>query len=423
MEWSIPTDISNLLAELDRFIAAEIAPLMEASPELFDHRRDYARTDVEAGGIPTQRWREVMAEARRLSDAAGFYRYALPVELGGQAGSNLAMAIVREHLAGLGPGLHAELQHEQSVVGNLVHAQLLHEYGTAEQKEQYLEPLIRGDVLMAFGLTEPNHGSDATWMETTAQQAGGDWIINGMKRWNSLMDVAQVNLVFARTSGQPGKAAGITAFLVPVPSSGQQVEMYHWTLVMPTDHAQVKLENVRVPHSAILGEEGQGLAVAQLFVHENRVRQAASSLGAAQFCVDRSVRHAEERIMFGKPLRDYQGIQWQLVDLQTECELVRNTLYKTAWQMDQIPKREYEALTAQIAMCNVRANNLVCEAADRAMQVHGGLGYSRHLPFEYIYRHHRRYRITEGTDELQRRRIANTMFDFKGHRSATDSRG
>jgi acyl-CoA dehydrogenase len=416
MDWSLPADVTKLLGDIDTFIEAEIKPLERDNPELFDHRKEFARTDVERGGVPTRRWREMLAEARRRFDAAGFYRYALPKELGGQAGSNVAMAMVREHLAGLGPGLHAELAHEQSVVGNLAQALLVYEFGTAEQKERYLEDLITGDVEMAFGLTEPNHGSDVTWLETTARQDGDDWVISGAKRFNSLLDVAQIDLVFARTSGQPGKAEGITAFIVPVTAPGFEVEHYLWTLVMPTEHATVKLDNVRVPKSAVLGEVGRGLDCAQLFVHENRIRQSASSLGAAQFCVNRSVKFCNERIMFGKPLRDYQGIQWQLVQLQTQAELVRNTVYRVAWEMDQLDRKQYTTITDRVSMCNYSANQLACEAADRAIQIHGGMGYTRHLPFESIYRHHRRYRLTEGSDEIQLRRIAAGMFDFSSSR-------
>ncbi|MFC7506016.1 acyl-CoA dehydrogenase family protein, partial [Nocardioides sp. GCM10030258] len=368
------------------------------------------RTDVERGGIPTRRWREIMHEARVLADEAGFYRYPLPKELGGQDGSNVAMALIREHLARRGPGLHAELSHEASMVANVPLALVLHEYGTPEQKERYLERLVSGDMEMAFGLTEPDHGSDATWLETRAVRDGDDWIITGAKRWNSVVDVAEVDLVFARTGGEDGKAEGISAFLVPTNAEGFEVPFYWWTFNMPTDHAEVRLNGVRVPGSAMIGEEGRGLDCAQLFVHENRIRQAASSLGAAQFCIDRSVEYTEERTLFGQQMRDYQGLQWQLVELQTEAELVRNTIMKTAWEMDVHGKT---AVSDKVSMVNVRGNRLACDAADRAMQIHGGVGYSRHHPFEHIYRHHRRYRITEGSDELQYRRIAAGMWDFR----------
>jgi alkylation response protein AidB-like acyl-CoA dehydrogenase len=419
MEWTtIPEDIQQLLVDIDEFIERELKPLEADNPELFDHRREFTRTDVERGGIPTVRWREMLAEARRLSIAAGFYKLPFPSDIGGSDLSNFAMAVVREHLAARGPGLHAELSHEASVVANQPLALVLHEYGTEEQKQQYLWPLINGEIELAFGLTEPNHGSDATWLETTARREGGDWVIDGMKRWNSVMDVAAANVVFARTSGKVGKAAGISAFLVPAGTPGMEVDYYHWTFNMPTDHAETSLKGVRVPDSAMLGEEGRGLDCAQLFVHENRIRQAASSLGAAQFCIDASIAYAQERLMFGKPLADYQGIQWQLVELQTDAEFLRNTIHKVAWTMDQFgdsaSTEAKTSVTDKVSMVNYRGNQLACNAADRAIQVHGGIGYSRHKPFEHIYRHHRRYRITEGSDELQLRRIAGKVFGFSG---------
>jgi alkylation response protein AidB-like acyl-CoA dehydrogenase len=413
MDMSIPEDVTRFIADLDEFIDAKIKPIEEANPEYFDHRREYARTDLDRGGIPTRRWREIMHEARVLADQAGFYRYPLPKALGGQDASNVAMAVIREHLAHRGPGLHAELSHEASMVANLPLALVLHEYGTEEQQEMYLERLVSGDMEMAFGLTEPNHGSDATWLETRAVRDGDDWVITGEKRFNSVVDISELDLVFARTGGEDGKAEGITAFLVPTTAEGFEIPYYHYCFNMPSDHAEVHLKGVRVPSSAVVGEVGRGLDCAQLFVHENRIRQAASSLGAAQFCIDRSVAYTEERILFGQKMRDYQGIQWQLVELQTEAELIRNTIQKTAWEMDVLGKT---AVSDKIAMVNVRGNQLACNAADRAMQVHGGVGYTRHVPFEHIYRHHRRYRITEGSDELQYRRIAASMWDFRSGR-------
>jgi alkylation response protein AidB-like acyl-CoA dehydrogenase len=410
MDMSIPEDVTRFTADLDRFIDAQIKPIEEANPEFFDHRREFSRTDLERGGIPTARWREIMHEARVLADKAGFYRYPLPAAVGGQDGTNVAMAVIREHLARRGPGLHAELSHEASVVANLPLALVLLEYGTEEQKQAYLERLVSGEMEMAFGLTEPNHGSDVTWLETRAVRDGDDWIINGEKRFNSVVDVSELDLIFARTGGEDGKAEGITAFLVPTTAEGFEIPYFHWCFNMPTDHAEVHLKGVRVPKEAVVGEVGRGLDCAQLFVHENRIRQAASSLGAAQFCVDRSIAYTEERQLFGQKMREYQGLQWQLVELQTEAELVRNTIQRTAWEMDVHGRT---SVSAKVAMCNVRGNQLACNAADRAMQIHGGLGYTRHVPFEHIYRHHRRYRITEGSDELQFRRIAASMWDFR----------
>jgi alkylation response protein AidB-like acyl-CoA dehydrogenase len=403
----------GFLDELDAFIAREIAPLQEEHPQYFDHRREFARTDVDAGGAPRAEWEELLIEMARRADAAGFFRYALPSSLGGSDGSNADMAVIREHLANKPLGLHSDLQTEMSVVGNHPIAIVLAALGTDEQKA-LIEPSLRMEEAIAFGLTEPSHGSDATWLETTARRDGGDWVIDGTKRFNTGMHRATYDLVFARTSGEAGDPAGITAFLVPTRSRGVEVLFHWWTFNMPSDHSEVRFSDVRVPDSAIVGEEGRGLAIALLFVHENRIRQAASGVGAAQFCVDRSVEYANERIVFGKPLSRNQAIQFPLVELHTETAMVRELVRTTAAAMDD---RGPHAVSAEVSMCNYRANRLVCEAADRAIQVHGGLGYTRNLPFEHIYRHHRRYRITEGSEEIQMRNVAKTLFGFGSSRN------
>jgi acyl-CoA dehydrogenase len=416
VDFSLPRHLTQLLADLDAFVAAEIDPLQEQddNQRFFDHRREFARTDVENGGVPRREWEDLLREAVRRADAAGFYRYSLPAELGGRDGSNLDMAVVREHLAHRGLGLHNDLQNEHSVVGNLVFPHLLHLFGTPAQKEELLEPSLTGQRGLAFGLTEPGHGSDATWMETTAVRRDGDWVINGTKRWNTGVHSATHDLVFARTSGRDGEARGITAFLVPTDSPGFDVPFFWWTFNMPSDHGEVTLTDVRVPDAAILGAEGEGLSVAQTFLHENRIRQAASGVGAAQYCIDESVRYAKERVTFGKPLAERQAIQFPLVELATEAELVRTLIRKTAVELDELTARGEPAVSIghRVSMCNYRGNRLVCDAADRAMQVHGGMGYSRHLPFEHIYRHHRRYRITEGSEEIQMRRVAGALFGY-----------
>ena len=413
MDFELPVDLTQRLAALDEFIEREIKPLQEQDDNIrfFDHRREYARTDFENGGVPRREWEELLGEMFRRADAAGWLRYGLPKEVGGSGGSNFDMAVIREHLAHKGLGLHNDLQNESSVVGNFPFVHMMLEFGTKEQKDEFLEPMLARKKRIGFGLTEPEHGSDATWMETTAVRDGDDWVINGAKRFNSGMHSATHDVVFARTSGQSGHARGITAFITPVDTPGFSVDFHWWTFNMPTDHAEVTLRDVRVPGSAVFGEVGGGLAVAQTFVHENRIRQAASGVGAAQYCIDRSVEYARQRETFGQPLATRQAIQWPLVELHTEAEMVRGLVRKTAWELDRIPHME---ISDKVSMCNYRANRLVCEAADRAIQVHGGLGYTRHMPFEHIYRHHRRYRITEGSEEVQMRKVAGYLFGFAG---------
>lgn len=416
MDFRLPDTLQTFLEELDTFIEQEILPLERQNIQYFDHRREWARTDWEAGGTPAKEWEALLAQMKKRADAAGFYRYALPEDVGGRGASNLEMAVVREHLARRGLGLHNDLQNESSVVANLPFVHIVRDFGTDEQQAGLLEGMITGDRVVAFALTEPEHGSDATWMETRARREGDEWVINGRKRWNSGLHHATHDVVFARTGGEDGDARGITAFVVPIDTPGLEVTSYDWTFNMPTDHANVALRDVRVPHSSILGREDEGLMIAQHFLHENRIRQAASSLGAAQYCIDRSVERAKERVTFGEPLARRQAVQWALVELHTEAEMVRGLVRKAAWTLDQAS--DPTEVSEYVSMANYRANRLVCEAADRAMQVFGGEGYSRNQPFEHIYRHHRRYRITEGSEEIQIRKVAGTLFGFTGKKAA-----
>ncbi|KAM3423234.1 hypothetical protein BST61_g682 [Cercospora zeina] len=417
----------DYLARIDDFIEREIKPLQEQNDNnrFFDHRREHARTDWDNGGLPREEWEQLLKEATRRADKAGFYRFSLPKQYGGQntasgRGSNLWMAVIREHLAAKGLGLFNDLQNEHSVCGNFPDIIMVQHFGNEQQKKELIEGRLAGKVRITFGLTEPEHGSDATFMSTRAvKQADGSYVINGGKMWQTGMHKATNCFIFARTSGKDGSAKGITCFNVPANSLGLKVESYEWTLNMPTDHATVSLENVRVPASSIIGPLDGGLAIAQAFVHENRIRQAASSLGAAVYCVNQAVEYASKRKPFGKPLATNQAIQFPLVELATQCEMLRLLIRKTAWEMDRMEHKEVEQkLSDKVSMCNYWGNRLCTQAADRAIQTFGGWGYSRHYPFEHIWRHHRRYRITEGSEEVQMRKIAAWQHGFAGPKKA-----
>ena len=425
MDFSLPTDLVAYLAELDAFIDADIKPLEEMDDNIrfFDHRREHARTDWDNQGLPRHEWEQLLRAATRKADAAGHWRFSAPKKYGGKDGSNLWMAVIRDHFAQKGLGLHNDLQNEHSIVGNFPFVAMFETFGTPEQQEEFILGGFGGTRRTAFGLTEPDHGSDATHMETRAVRETRDgvdgWRIDGRKMWITGMHVATHCSTFARTSGKNGDASGITCFLVPTGTPGMTVDEYMWTFNMPTDHPRMTFDNVWVPDSAMLGAEGRGLSLAQSFVHQNRIRQAASSLGAASFCVEESVKYARQRKPFGEELARNQAIQFPLVELATQCEMLRMLIYKTAWEMDRMEHSAIEReLSDKISMCNYWANRLVCEAADRAMQVHGGIGYSRHKPFEHIYRHHRRYRITEGAEEIQMRKVGAYLFGYLGPRKA-----
>ncbi|CAI6328686.1 unnamed protein product [Periconia digitata] len=433
MNFSIPAELQKLLDDLDKFIEDKIMPLQnkDDNNRFFDHRREHARTDWDNGGLPRKEWEDLLHESKRLAEEAGYFRLSLPKQYGGRSdedgrGSNLWMAVIREHLAAKGLGLFNDLQNEHSIVGNAPDVVMVMNYGNEQQKKELIQGRLAGKVRITFGLTEPGHGSDATHMETNGRpekRNGVDgWLLNGYKKWQTGMHAATHCFIFARTQGKDGQAKGISCFVVPRETPGLEAVSYEWTLNMPTDHATISIKDVWVPNSAILGPVHNGLGVAQAFVHENRIRQAASSLGAAVYCVKQSVEYANQRAPFGTPLSHNQGVQFPLVELATQCEMLRQLIRKTAVEMDSMPHVEVEKrIGDKVSMCNYWANRLCCEAADRAIQVHGGNGYSRHYPFEHIWRHHRRYRITEGSEEIQMRKVAAYLFGFGGRKSLVDA--
>ncbi|KAF9895253.1 hypothetical protein FE257_000155 [Aspergillus nanangensis] len=437
MNFDLPQDLVVHLKSLDSFINSTILPLQHSNDNdrFFDHRREFARTDFSKGGIPKQEWEELLNQARRLADSAGFYRFALPKIYGGQGHSetNVWMSSIRFYLSshpvyGGGLGLANDLQNEHSVVGNFPDLLMIHHFGTEEQRKTLIPQRLAGQFRTTFGLTEPDHGSDATFMSTVARRLDDNTFeISGRKKWQTGAHHCTHMIIFARTSGKDGSAKGITAFLVPKDTPGIRVSSYEWTFNMPTDHATVEIEKAVVPASAVLGKVDFGLAIAQTFVHENRIRQAASSCGAAKYCLDRSIERAKGRKIWGegKALADHQAIQFPVVELYTQVEMLRLLILRTSWEMDRIVATAKEApwiaiekgLSDKVAMCNYWANRLCCQAADRAIQIHGGDGYSRHYPFEHIYRHFRRYRITEGAEEIQMRKVAAYLFNFGGKES------
>ena len=220
MNFDLPSGLTAYLEQLDAFIETKIRPLERADDNIrfFDHRREWARTDFDRGGLPRPEWEALLQRAKNLADAAGHYRFALPRKYGGSDGSDLWMAVIREHFAAMGLGLHNDLQNEHSIVGNFPLVTMLDLYGRPEQQAM-IEGAITGKHRITFGLTEPSHGSDATHMETRAVRGSRNgvagWLINGEKMWTTGMHTATHCALFARTSGEDGDARGITCFLVP----------------------------------------------------------------------------------------------------------------------------------------------------------------------------------------------------------------
>lgn len=206
-------------------------------------------------------------------------------------------------------------------------------------------------------------------MDTVAVREDRDgqpgWLINGEKMWITGFHKSTHIMCFARHAGDNDDARGIGCFIVSTSAPGFEVGEFLWTFDMPTDHAYCYFGDVWLPDSDVLGDPMNGLACVQHFVHENRIRQAASSLGAAQFCIREAIDYAKTRKPFGKPLAVNQAIQFPLVELQSEADMLRLLIYKTAADMDAMPKTDVaKFLSETVAMCNYSANRLVCEAAD-----------------------------------------------------------
>ena len=282
-----------------------------------------------------------------------------------------------------------------------------------EQKKRYLEPTIAGEKISCFAITEPGAGSDAKNIRTTARREGDEWVINGEKTFITGGNEADFTMVFAVTDKEKGADGGVTCFLVDR-DQGWRSEyidtMGEW------GPASLIFEDVRVPHSAILGEEGKGFELAMRWIGRGRYMLPARALGACERLVEMAIDQANNRVTFGEPIANRQAIQWMLADSAVEIEALRWLVLNAAWQIDQGMDSRHAQSMAKL-YGGVKANEIV----DRVLQIHGGMGYTRELPVERWYRELRLLRIYEGTDEIQRRTIARNL--LKRHVSISGTLG
>ena len=315
MDFALPESLTDYLAELDAFIEAEIIPLEQTDDNIcfFDHRREDSRTDWERGGLPNKEWEALLGEARRRADAAGHFRYPFPTEFGGRDGSNLAMAIIREHLASKGLGLHCDLQNEHAIVGNNIGLLLMLEYGTPEQREEWVEGLAAGTKFFAFGITEPDHGSDPANMSTRAKRDGSDWVINGAKMWITNGPIADVAVVWANTEEE-----GVLGFVVPTDTPGFTAnEIKHKASLRMSKTGELVFDNVRLPQDAVLPNV-RGLKGPLSCLSEARFGIVFGAVGAARDCLETTLEYVGTREVFDKPLSGYQLTQAKIADMAVE---------------------------------------------------------------------------------------------------------
>ncbi|HQD05377.1 MAG TPA: acyl-CoA dehydrogenase [Bacillota bacterium] len=277
-------------------------------------------------------------------------------------------------------------------------------FGTEEQKRRWVVPCARGEMLAAFGLTEPDAGSDAGATRTTAVLKGDYWVINGSKCFITNASRAGVAVITAVT--EPGRGtAGISSFIVPTDTPGFKVSPPYEKLgLRASDTAEIILEEVRVPRENLLGERGRGFKQFLEVLDGGRISIGALSVGIAQACLDAALAYAKERVQFGRPISKFQAIQFKLADMSTAIELARLAVYRAAWLKDQgLP------FTREAAMAKLFASETAVKAALEAVQIFGGYGYIKDYPVERYLRDAKLMEIGEGTSEVQRLVIARQL--------------
>ncbi|MEZ5729620.1 MAG: acyl-CoA dehydrogenase family protein [Burkholderiaceae bacterium] len=333
----------------------------------------------------------------KRSAQKGFYTYLLPEALGG-AGLSLAdICAVKEAAIMTGAILTPHVMGDLSGPPRIGH---LFKVATPQQVEAVLRPVCAADKAICFALTEVDAGSDATAIRTRAEKSGDGWILNGAKRFISGGNYADVAIVMAVTDPEAG-ARGISAFFVDLHSDGACKRSDYEVLSGKSSHADLLFENVRVPPENLIGREGAGFALGMARINVNRLLHCATILGYARFALALSIERAGARRQFGRAIGQFQAIQHMLADMATEVYAGRAMMFDCARRLDA-----GEDIRTTAAMCKLYAAETGFRVADRAMQVHGGVGTLKGEPIEAIFRHLRMFRITTGTSEIQKNTIA-----------------
>lgn len=337
---------------------------------------------------------EMRATLETKAKDLGLWLYDVPVEYGGQGSGLLAKAIVWSEL-----GRTIALPTRNSAIFGPNVSPILY-YLNDEQKERYLYPVLRGEKKSCFMQTEPDAGGDPGAMRTTAVRDGDTYVINGMKRFITIADEADFAQVIAATDRSKGSHGGISAFLVDMNTPGVKLLRAQETM-MDDRPWEVALDNVRIPVANRIGEEGEGFKHAQNWINAGRIRHGARGMGVIERCLELGAKYAKQRITFGKPLAERQAVQWMLVDMFAELHQLRLMVHHAAWKADRGEDIRYEAY-----MCKYFGDTKSFEAADRCMQIHGGIGLTTDLPIERMWRDQRSFIITEGPTEILKMTLA-----------------
>ena len=330
-------------------------------------------------------------ELRGLAEL-GCYGVAVPTEYEGAGLDYLALSLILEEIAA-GDGATSTIVS----VNNCPVCSILMAWGNEAQKQQWLKPLARGELLGAFCLTEPHVGSEAGGLKTSAVREGGEYLLNGVKQFITSGKHGDVAIVMAVTDKTAGKK-GISAFIVPTATPGYSVaRLEDKTGQHASDTAQILFENCRVPAANLIGDEGQGLKIALSGLEGGRIGIASQSVGMARAAFDAALAYSKQRITFGKPIFEHQALQFRLADMATEIEVARQMIHHAASLKDAGRPCLKEA-----AMAKLFASEMAERVCSAAIQIHGGYGYVSDFPVERIWRDVRVCQIYEGTSDVQR---------------------
>ncbi len=326
----------------------------------------------------------------------GLLGIIIPSEFSGSGYSNVDYVIILEEISKVDPSVGLVVAAHNSLCSNHINL-----FGNEEQKKNYLTRLASGQTLGAWGLTEPEAGSDAASLKTKAVKDGNQWVLNGTKRFITNGTLAEIHVVMAATDPEKGKK-GISSFVLEKGMKGFNPGKKEDKLgIRSADTSELILEDVRVPAENMLGEEGEGYKQAMAILDGGRVSIAGFSLGIAAGALESSLKYAKERIQFDQPISNFQAIQWMLADGFTELEAARLLTYKAAFIEDQGKKIPKES-----AMAKLFASELAVKSSSMAVQIFGGYGFTKEYPVEKFYRDSKLATIGEGTSEIQRWIIA-----------------
>jgi len=376
IDFQIPEETQILIDTLRKFVTNEIQPLEQEVEEL--------------GHIPPEKLKLLKDKTIQL----GLYAMNMPEDVGGGGLSTVDWCLAEEQIGQTSDALI------RRIFGQVYEMLLACE---GEQREKYLLPTVRGEKICCMGITEPQAGSDAANIRTTAVRDGDDYIINGMKHFISDGDIADYAIVMALTDKEKRARGGITLFLVDKGTPGFSVPRKQPMIGHHGyGHAELVFEDCRVPASQILGELGGGFPL--MFQTVGRIRLAhigARSVGMASRLLELSRTYANDRVQFGQPIGKFQLVQQMLADSATEIYATRGMVLNAAWEIDHgIDPRE------KISMVKLYASEMIGRVADRAIQIFGGMGVTKEMPLERIYRDSRIVRIYDGTSEVHRWLIA-----------------